>query len=1100
MTQKIRWQLMACPRLQLKTAWGGSVPFCQRFRPSLEALEDRTLPAVIGMPGPDPLPVIDLTAQLANKPNFSFSTIQAAVSAASPGDTILVNPGTYAESVTIDKPLTLEGANYGINPSTGTRGAESIVDTSIVGGSTPFDVTASNVTIDGFTIEGATDSNTGGFGIVLAPGTSGTTLRNNVIQNNVAGLSLANDPSTFQYTVIQDNLFQNNNEPGPLSGTAVYTDEFNAGGPLANVLIDSNTFTNNQGVALSFAAQTDSGTPYDSNVTISNNTIANNGSGIFLASASNVAITANTISSSRGDAIDVGGGVSGLTIAGNSLASNGGTAVNVGPDVSGVGHYSQPSSNVTLALNSILHNGGDIQIDSADGRYVGTLNASGNWWGTALGSSPSTTTNDQLGQIEELMSGPVHVGSFLDSGVNVATVGFTPAPATQMWVPRTTASSGLPIVDGNIQDALNSALSGMTVSVAADTYAERLTVGFPDYVIDSNGGVVNVSGLPAFVLQIITQPFTILGASAGLDALTRYDDFPSTASGPKADPTQETVLTPPASNPSNGALVSVQSSGVILDGLVFDGNNPGTPHQGTLVGGIPVDAANAITTAGAQAPVNQVTVQNSIFQNFAGTAIDLDSGNPASPTSGNQFLDNVVSNVGNTDLAGVPTINLSQQEQFLFPGEDLAKLGLSGSVANPGPGWTAQVSYNDDGTSSSFQDLALQPDGSFTLQHSYPIQGLNLVTVKVTDGNGNVATSSFYVSVLDNADDVESVTARVIQPGQTETFNPVTPNSSWTTAITYGDSGSGPTLVQVVDLASASPNTVTLDIQGMNVKSGDPLTITITGVAQEPAPDAIYFVDPITGAKQLLSWTYQNGTLTITFNVGTDPSDVNITGTVFVINLPSSTEQNVTVAAALASASPVDPGFEQTASFISRTQLTVSLTASQDRQVSSSATTQNVQTNFSLLRIRRGGPEDEQDPDFWEQFSEKLKGLLESLQMPAKGSGEKAPPPKGPAPAQGKGLQPAPEQPGQPAEPGEGPVLPPPAPPADEQPLAACFREGQEIAPAEVLALQPEPVAPETDLFGQALLAGALTFPLFAPTQETTHKRQPTLPSVGLPC
>lgn len=42
-----------------------------------------------------------------------FSTIQAAVNAASPGDTVLVCPGTYPEQVTIAKNLTLSGLNSG---------------------------------------------------------------------------------------------------------------------------------------------------------------------------------------------------------------------------------------------------------------------------------------------------------------------------------------------------------------------------------------------------------------------------------------------------------------------------------------------------------------------------------------------------------------------------------------------------------------------------------------------------------------------------------------------------------------------------------------------------------------------------------------------------------------------------------------------------------------------------------------------------------------------------------------------------------------------------------------------------------------------------
>ena len=40
-----------------------------------------------------------------------FQTIQAAICAASPGDTIYVNPGIYEETLQIDTPLSIKGTN-----------------------------------------------------------------------------------------------------------------------------------------------------------------------------------------------------------------------------------------------------------------------------------------------------------------------------------------------------------------------------------------------------------------------------------------------------------------------------------------------------------------------------------------------------------------------------------------------------------------------------------------------------------------------------------------------------------------------------------------------------------------------------------------------------------------------------------------------------------------------------------------------------------------------------------------------------------------------------------------------------------------------------
>ena len=92
-------------------------------------------------------------------------------------------------------------------------------------------------------MQGNTNSNNLGFGIYLNGGTRGHEIKNNIIQNNIAGLSLSS-LGAGDTTEITQNVFRDNNNPGPISGTGIYTDQFNGGGPATNVLIADNEFTN----------------------------------------------------------------------------------------------------------------------------------------------------------------------------------------------------------------------------------------------------------------------------------------------------------------------------------------------------------------------------------------------------------------------------------------------------------------------------------------------------------------------------------------------------------------------------------------------------------------------------------------------------------------------------------------------------------------------------------------------------------------------------------------------------------------------------------------------------------------------------------------
>ncbi len=95
----------------------------------------------------------------------AFAKIQHGVNAVASGGTVLVAAGTYAENVAVNKAVDMRGPNYGVSPNTGTRVAEAVVvpGTSAISTGEILAVSASNVSINGFTVDGDNTSLTSGY-------------------------------------------------------------------------------------------------------------------------------------------------------------------------------------------------------------------------------------------------------------------------------------------------------------------------------------------------------------------------------------------------------------------------------------------------------------------------------------------------------------------------------------------------------------------------------------------------------------------------------------------------------------------------------------------------------------------------------------------------------------------------------------------------------------------------------------------------------------------------------------------------------------------------------------------------------------------------
>lgn len=191
----------------------------------------------------------------------NYTTIQSAINAANPGDTIFVYSGTYYENVVVNnKSINLVGENK---------------DTTIIDGGGTGNVV--NVSSDGVTISGFTVQHSGSWsfaGITLYYSNDNTFI-DNIISNNHGGIHLI---SSVHNTISDNNVNSNNN-------IGIYLESS------SNNIITGNSASNNgYGIYL--------GSSNNNNITGSN-VNSNNHEGIYLSSSNNNNITGNNVNSNH---------------------------------------------------------------------------------------------------------------------------------------------------------------------------------------------------------------------------------------------------------------------------------------------------------------------------------------------------------------------------------------------------------------------------------------------------------------------------------------------------------------------------------------------------------------------------------------------------------------------------------------------------------------------------------------------------------------------------------------------------------------------------------------------------------------------------------
>jgi nitrous oxidase accessory protein len=277
-----------------------------------------------------------------------YNTIQEAVNGASSGDTIIVEDGTYSENVDVYKSLTIKSEN----------GATSTMVTAAHSDDHTFYVYADNVTIDGFTITGATDYGKSGIYLYTSNYCN--------IYDNTCGY----DASNKNYAGIFISLSSNNNIEGNTCNSNIDS------GILLMELSENNTVINNtcsnnvMGIYLWHSSEN----------TISGSTCSDNNCAIFLGISNNTTVTGNTcLENSYGMEIV---NSNNNTITGNNSCSN---------NYEGI--YLSTSNNNTINENTCSSNSAE-GIDLTDSNY-NTIDSNiclNNFQGIALNNNSDNNT------------------------------------------------------------------------------------------------------------------------------------------------------------------------------------------------------------------------------------------------------------------------------------------------------------------------------------------------------------------------------------------------------------------------------------------------------------------------------------------------------------------------------------------------------------------------------------------------------------------------------------------------------------------------------------------------------------------------------------
>jgi parallel beta-helix repeat protein len=397
-----------------------------------------------------------------------YDTIQAAIDAASDGDTIMVAAGLYEENVNINKSLTLKGAQAGVD-ARNRSGPETIIEPDEGTGIRIITAADRVVVIDGLTVQNAE------HGIATPEPTMADdiTIRNvRVLNPTEFGISPTfTVTTTVEYCYVEGAIqainagalvpfpatvatFRNNEivdsqfgftgylEDSLIEGNLVRdfaTGGVGIGGQFLNTEIKNNTVTGYvNGAALTFEEHY--GRDLSENVNVEGNTFTGNDLGIYV--------------------FDTQTTLTGITVNLNNIAGN-----------SRYGVWNQGGETLDATYNWWGDASGPSGVGPGDGDDISTEVLYSPWLGAELGTEPMTWGVDPTGSIQD--------------AINMADTGDTIMVSEGEYEEDLNIDKSL-----TLQSADGAAVTTILGSVSIELEAEIVSLGGDDagFTVDADGG------------------------------------------------------------------------------------------------------------------------------------------------------------------------------------------------------------------------------------------------------------------------------------------------------------------------------------------------------------------------------------------------------------------------------------------------------------------------------------------------------------------------------------------------------------------------------------------------------------------------------------